>query len=600
MPFAESCITKLKKLGLPYANQSFDVEGCSIKVRIEPGHEYISIGGGDVIDVFSGIAKDGIFASVPAPTNTTFQWYAPTRSAWAYQLKKRAGTAPGVFAEEPQLAVAGNANQTASVYSGRLNKAAQIVLGLGKQTRIAGQLLSESPLGYTYTHSKCNGIYEGPDGKIWLLEIGVSGVFAMLLPVVELEASKYLKTDPFLKECKRLFGGIPTGAGFPTVPATRTAMLASGDIITLASADDVTPFYSKTSHNIEMGWSFNSSGSEAHNTCHYNKAGSFIDGFNLGAAVYVTSMMHSCHYKFDISISAINQNRNIGDPIATGTAVLSLVNEGPMPKITLASGAMYGEAPSVCAFSTYSGAILPMGGTERPFYSSSTSNSIWSQREPFTTPMFVCHINGVLDVVNLCLRNTSPITTAAAISIGVPTADADGKPFMSSTTFPRTEWTEQYVAPITFSHVFFYTAALFLAGGRDQYVFVQNPPTDAALVSTDIHVLYTMSVYLVADGPPQPFEIPTPTIYFSGAATPLDAPVEAQPWAWVGWYTNLRYSFESSKFGKGSNYWHTTRLSASTTIELVSSFVSSEGTAINATPPVGYTVGNRYRFIGYV
>ncbi len=43
VPFAESCITKLKKLNLPYADQSFEVEGCSIKVRIEPGHEYIRL-----------------------------------------------------------------------------------------------------------------------------------------------------------------------------------------------------------------------------------------------------------------------------------------------------------------------------------------------------------------------------------------------------------------------------------------------------------------------------------------------------------------------------------------------------------------------------
>lgn len=46
LPFARSCITKLKKLGLPYASQSFEVDGVSIKVRIEPGHEYIRLEGG--------------------------------------------------------------------------------------------------------------------------------------------------------------------------------------------------------------------------------------------------------------------------------------------------------------------------------------------------------------------------------------------------------------------------------------------------------------------------------------------------------------------------------------------------------------------------
>ncbi len=45
LPFAQSCVRKLKRLGLPYANQSYEIDGVSIKVRIEPGHEYIRIEG---------------------------------------------------------------------------------------------------------------------------------------------------------------------------------------------------------------------------------------------------------------------------------------------------------------------------------------------------------------------------------------------------------------------------------------------------------------------------------------------------------------------------------------------------------------------------
>lgn len=54
LPFARSCITKLKKLGLSYANQSFEVDGTSIKVRVEPGHEYIRIEGGGTAYMESG------------------------------------------------------------------------------------------------------------------------------------------------------------------------------------------------------------------------------------------------------------------------------------------------------------------------------------------------------------------------------------------------------------------------------------------------------------------------------------------------------------------------------------------------------------------
>lgn len=59
LPFAESCITKLLKLGLPYADQSFEVDGCSIKVRIEPGHEYIRIDGPPGIEMDSGVVDMG-------------------------------------------------------------------------------------------------------------------------------------------------------------------------------------------------------------------------------------------------------------------------------------------------------------------------------------------------------------------------------------------------------------------------------------------------------------------------------------------------------------------------------------------------------------
>lgn len=62
LPFAESCIVKLKRLGLPYADQSFTLNGYSIKVRVEPGHEYINIGfggegGGCFIPMESGIIE---------------------------------------------------------------------------------------------------------------------------------------------------------------------------------------------------------------------------------------------------------------------------------------------------------------------------------------------------------------------------------------------------------------------------------------------------------------------------------------------------------------------------------------------------------------
>ena len=62
LPLARSCVAKLKKLGAPYANQSFEVDGASIKVRIEPGHEYIRIeGGACTLLMDSGLVDTGTF-----------------------------------------------------------------------------------------------------------------------------------------------------------------------------------------------------------------------------------------------------------------------------------------------------------------------------------------------------------------------------------------------------------------------------------------------------------------------------------------------------------------------------------------------------------
>lgn len=68
LPFARSCVAKLKKLGMPYADQSYEIDGVSIKVRIEPGHEYIRIeGGSDALKMDSGIVDVGMTAStIPA------------------------------------------------------------------------------------------------------------------------------------------------------------------------------------------------------------------------------------------------------------------------------------------------------------------------------------------------------------------------------------------------------------------------------------------------------------------------------------------------------------------------------------------------------
>jgi len=59
LPFARSRIRALKALGLPYANQSFEIGGATIRVRIEPEHEYITITVDEPILMDSGVVDLG-------------------------------------------------------------------------------------------------------------------------------------------------------------------------------------------------------------------------------------------------------------------------------------------------------------------------------------------------------------------------------------------------------------------------------------------------------------------------------------------------------------------------------------------------------------
>lgn len=61
LPFARSRIKALRATGLRYVSQQFEINGCSVKVRIEPDHEYITLSGTSwVLTMDSGIADIGV------------------------------------------------------------------------------------------------------------------------------------------------------------------------------------------------------------------------------------------------------------------------------------------------------------------------------------------------------------------------------------------------------------------------------------------------------------------------------------------------------------------------------------------------------------
>lgn len=89
LPFARSCIAKLKKLGMPYANQSYEIDGVSVKVRVEPGHEYISLDGSQ--ERFT-LACYGLNPSTPSYISEFFTLRVPSG-----KVKKVSEYAAGTF-----------------------------------------------------------------------------------------------------------------------------------------------------------------------------------------------------------------------------------------------------------------------------------------------------------------------------------------------------------------------------------------------------------------------------------------------------------------------------------------------------------------------
>jgi len=66
LPFARSRVKALRAMGLAYASQKFEVDGCTVTVRIDPNHEYITINGGGILtSMDSGIVDLALPLATP-------------------------------------------------------------------------------------------------------------------------------------------------------------------------------------------------------------------------------------------------------------------------------------------------------------------------------------------------------------------------------------------------------------------------------------------------------------------------------------------------------------------------------------------------------
>lgn len=251
-------------------------------------------------------------------TATKYEW---TPLQW--RELKRLTVKPwiGFNIDDPDDNTTQYAHINGSMYSGRMRKLVQVMLGFGRirpnqiqETNGDRQILAREgvQVRFDYRFSRTHGLFRAPDGVDWLIEVSIiNGVLAMPLPLYN--HSKGLKNSkwPALKACAEEFGGLPTGIAFPGGVALKRA-IARGNILRLATAQDLEPFYKLQPYSSAMGWTFNEAGSEAHNTGWYWHD----DGIRRG-----------CHYSINVNIGPLKKDRAKDEPIANGSAVLRRVSE---------------------------------------------------------------------------------------------------------------------------------------------------------------------------------------------------------------------------------------------------------------------------------
>lgn len=422
LPFARSRIKALKALGIAYASQSFEVDGASVKVSIEPGHEYLRIEGGGA---FGGVTQDS--EQITVGDSTFLRSFLPYASARQFCTSKDANN----FSDEPLLNVmihdslidaitppagitdpfhkfthaftgpiytARTGLQTEhlapTMYSGLMAKAVQIMLGYGINPP-AGAV---AQVPYDSRWLRCHGIITASDEKLWLIEISAErGVLAMPFGIV---------TGPSNKIVKNELGGFPSGATFPDTDVLLDAAIAAGDVLRLKTASEMTEVYYKDCFSSALGWTFGTD--EAYNTC-YSSATEFMHGVWHPYWVFT----HLYKLKIEIGPTVPPESRAPLEPLATATATLTEVERCPISVYGLDLIDIF---PVPFAF--YEPLIDSMIATPAYTYGSGgpTTPPSYAYSENGAV-LLACHIMGSLDLVRIGVH------TLPAVDIETVTGD---------------------------------------------------------------------------------------------------------------------------------------------------------------------------------
>ena len=308
--FARSRVKVLQNAGLTHTRQQFNMpDGATVVVELAGKDHTIRLtnSAGSII---SGVVKEGKLIELPVPAGSpagakpkkVLRSFKATKDAAKKVLKNLLAasgfrdsgllTAPrGAYLQPPDPRQHGSQAGTifSSQYSGEMRHVIQLLLGSKDRPEIK----------YGYQCYECHGIVRDDKSKPWLVMISTRyGVVAMPLPVKQVRG-KGADAD---KKAKELFGGIPDGGDFLQPLETH---IKSKKYIRLASAEDLSPFYTLKMYSQRWGWSFNKKGSEAHNTAWSLKGGK----------------REGHHYAIDLKITAASK-----DTPASGSAVLRKVS----------------------------------------------------------------------------------------------------------------------------------------------------------------------------------------------------------------------------------------------------------------------------------
>lgn len=493
LPFARSRLKAMRATGLQYLSQKFDVDGHRVDVRIAGDQEFISVSGGTTT-VLSGVVKNGLKIKIPPPSGSPIDT-APTYTLRSYKPTEqsikdaKSKVKPPIFADEPKLVVdlakrlsgleentpaldyyqdvsehfldgLQYTHVTGSMYSGKMAKLVQILLGYGRtNTKTQPQKDPNEPdpeaakyevaLGYTkrpeqdpkpglvaqvlydYRWLRCHGIVTASDGKLWLVEISKkNGVIAMPLPMLVISKFKDNKKD-VLREAGQLFGGLPSGGTFPADVLIEDA-INEGSVIRLATVEAMRIIFDKETFSSAMGWSFTQDGKQAHNTCWYSATPFVFGGWHM-------DVVTSYHYRMDINIdsrSAVVTLVSSGE-LSTNGAPASIDGVWDAVPFGFSEPASLGGPPQ----------IRPLPAQTLAFNASPTT---------MDAPLFVCHLNDVLEVVRVKYQaQSTELATVKGYIHGAPTGYSSkyywGGRYITTNSFPVIKTTGEFDEDFAFT-----------------------------------------------------------------------------------------------------------------------------------------------------